>query len=42
MASVPGKAEIKIGLFFGIGFAVAAILIAFLQMMTLRAVHRGG
>jgi hypothetical protein len=37
----PAKAEIKTGLYLGIGLAIAFALVAFLQMLTLRAVHRG-
>ena len=36
-----GKAEIKTGFFLGIGVAIAFLIMAFLQMMTLRAIHRG-
>jgi hypothetical protein len=40
--AVAGKAEIKIGLWFGIGFAVAAIIVTFLQSLLLRGVRKGG
>jgi hypothetical protein len=41
MAVIPGKAEISIGLWFGIGFSVAAILVTFLQSLLLRGVRKG-
>lgn len=36
-----GKAEIKYGFWLGIGIAIAFAVLAFLQALTLRAVHRG-
>jgi hypothetical protein len=37
---VAGKAEIKYGFYLGIGIAIAFAILAFLQMLTLRAVSR--
>ncbi len=38
-----GKAgDIKYGFWLGIGIAVAFALLAFLQVLTMRAVHRNG
>jgi len=39
---MPAKAEIKYGFYLGTGLALALIVVAFLQALTLRAVHRGG
>lgn len=35
------KTDIKYGFWLGIGVAIAFAVLAFLQAMTLRAVHRG-
>jgi hypothetical protein len=39
---MPAKAEVKMGFYLGVGVALALIVVAFLQALTLRAVHRGG
>jgi hypothetical protein len=39
---MPPKADIKYGFWLGIGIAVAFAALAFLQMLTLRAVARRG
>lgn len=36
------KADIKLGFYVGIGVALAIMLLGFLQVLTLRAVHRNG
>jgi hypothetical protein len=36
------KADIKYGFWLGIGISAAFLVLAFLQAMTLRAVHREG
>jgi hypothetical protein len=37
MATVPGKSEMKIGLYFGLGFALATALFALIQGLIMRA-----
>lgn len=39
---MPVKSEIKLGFFVGIGVAIALMFLGFLQVLTLRAVHRAG
>lgn len=41
---MPGgaKSDIKLGFYVGIGVALAIMLLGFLQVLTLRAVHRNG
>ena len=39
---MPAKAEIKTGFYLGVGLALALLLVGFLQLLTLRAVHRNG
>jgi len=41
---MPGgaKADFKLGLWAGLGVAVAFLLLGLLQALTLRAVHRNG
>jgi hypothetical protein len=36
---MPPKADVKYGFWLGIGIAIAFAVLAFLQAMTLRAVH---
>jgi hypothetical protein len=36
------KADVKYGFWLGIGIAIAFAVLAFLQALTLRAVHKGG
>lgn len=38
---MPAKAEVKTGFWLGLGLALALAVVAFLQALTLRAVHRG-
>lgn len=40
---MPGaKSDIKLGFYVGIGVALAIMVLGFLQVLTLRAVHRNG
>lgn len=39
---MPAKSEIKLGFYLGIGAFIAFLVLGFLQMATLRAVHRNG
>jgi hypothetical protein len=36
------RADLKFGFFLGLGLVLASMVIAFLQLLTLRAVHRNG
>lgn len=39
---MPAKADIKLGFYVGIGVALALMVVGFLQLLTLRAVHKSG